>query len=393
MTSATAQSRKPDLRSYYRTKLPAVDPGSLSWQVLLTRGTASVLALDPVAESWDWSEDDGTGLTANLSLRRPDAEDPGSLPVGRGQRVTLRVRWGGVWYELWSMRTKSPDTGLDGATSVELGDPFDRLRRTSRTYRYRKDAAHPRGWFAHEIAVDVARRGGFELGEVASGTYHIPRLVEEEADPIWVLRQAYTKETDHSGRRFLFRVSRDRLDILPFERNDTIFVIDGGAHTFRYQKVGNPRPVTVLTGRGKLGKGKSAEKIEHTSFHREVVHRFGYVHADRDFGRVASVAELRAKVQRALAAAIRVQWTVTTEIPLTPFIRRGHGVLVNLPREGFSGGRSFMYVSSVQHSVQQGSYATSLELVEADPYQRYRDDLDRKAREKKRRDRKQRSRT
>jgi hypothetical protein len=78
------------------------------------------------------------------------------------------------------------------------------------------------------------------------------------------------------------------------------------------------------------------------------------------------------------------------QVPIIPFILRGDGEMVYLPREGYNQRWRFVYCSQATHTVQASSATSQFDFVARDPYERLwaAEDKALAARAKKRRQRK-----
>lgn len=388
MATAASKARQPDLRRYYAHRLPEFDPADFAMELTLLRGTAPPLDLNPVTDSVDWADASGTSaMTGSLSLRRPVPDDPSSLPVGRGQRVRLKIKWGGSWYKLWDMRTESPSVDLSGEVAVDILDEMDMARRSQRDRLYRKDKAHLRGWTADQVVRHAARVDGIKLGKVAKGTKHITRLKRNDASFLDVARSAYQEESDEVGRRFVMRFRDGRFEVVPYQRNAVTFVFGANIIQGSVSREGTSKPVTAITGTARVGKGKGAQKIHFTLADKRVTKRFGYYHRERDYGRVTSAAALRTKVRRAYAESLRVSRKAQFTVPFTPFLRRGDAVMIDLPAEGYAGEDAFAFVTDVSHSIAAGSRQTTVSVDDVDVFFHQQEQREKILRDKKRKER------
>ena len=394
--SHVGRTRRPDLRKMYGRELPEVRPGQFRFRLLLIRPahpTRTTIPLDEVVESFDWT-DDGSILNGNLSLVRPDPEKPESLPIGVGHRVRCQVRWAGGWYTLWDMRCAAPqiDSG-SGTVSVALKDDMALINRTRRDWSFRKTKQRKRGWYAHEIVREVCRREGIRIGALARGK-SLQTLKRKRTSALDVIREAYGHERDKTGVRFIIRLRNGKLEVIPLQRNKTLYVFEEQIERALIEQRAAQRPVTVIEGRGRV----NGKKIKHTEYRPQIVRRFGRVTEEKDYGKVASHAELRQKVRRDLAKKIRVKRTAQLSVPGIPFVRRGDVARWRTFEAGWSGSslssrdRSFVYVTSVSHQVSSQGYTMDLSVVQDDPYVADEKRQDREARDraKKRRQRRRR---
>ena len=394
--SKEGRVRRPRLDRYYGPAKREVRPGDFEFRFDLIRvGPLPNLSLNKSIESAEW-RDDAAVLTGTLAMRRPEPDRPKSLPIARGHLVRCRARQRGDlrWRTLWRMRMGFPETNVeDGSVTVELSDDLDILRRNRRQWRIRKGKRRKRGWFAHEVARIVARREGIRLGRIAKGTKRMNKPAVGEFTALDVLRKAYKFERDKTGRRFVIRMDYNgRLEILPFRRNRLLYVFGDQLRSALVSQQGKERPVTVLEAKGRIGKGKDAKKVSVVIHRRPLSRALGYRHDERNYGRVQSKAELREEAQRDYARGVRVKPSARVTVPGVPWIRRGEGVYLRLPREGFRGdddqtlSRAFVYCSSVVHRVAgSDGFTSEFEVRVDDPFYK---DAKRQEREERQRKRK-----
>jgi hypothetical protein len=393
--SAEGRVKRPRLDRFYRHEAGDITPGEFEFTLDLLRRPR--LVLDKHVTRFEW-RDDSSVLTGTMTLRRPEPDQPRSLPFAHGWPVRCRVRpaAGGKWRELWRMRTGIPSVTVEeGQLEIELHDDLDPLRRNRRKWRYRRTKRRRRGWRCDEVARDVARRDGIRLGRIAKGTKRF-RKIEIEGSTLDVLREAYGKESEESGRRFVIRMVRGRLNILPYRRNPILYVFGRQLQGAVVDKTGK-KPITVLEGKGRIGKGEDAKKITYTEVREKLVRRFGYVHREKNFGRVSSHAELKRLVRREMARSVRLKPRATFTTAGVPFIRRGDGAYLHLRREGFGGideqsaNRAFVYCAGAVHVVDgEAGYTTDWEFRVDDPYLKDRLRREREARQERRSERERR---
>lgn len=366
--SKTATARTPDLSHFYRYRLPPITPGEFQFTLEMLRPHKPPLSLDRMVDTLSWDDEQST-LTGNLTAYRPDLDDPTSLPITRGMLVRCRVKWDGPTYELWTMRTKAPRIEVDtGNVSIDLEDDMAKLDVGKRDWWFRKTKHRPHGWTCDEVAKQVARTLGVKVRRVSQGTTRF-ELKLKHTTGLAVLRAAYGKEKAHAGRSFVIRLRNGALEIVPLQRNPIAYVLSRQIQTALItQKGGSQQPYTVLTGRGHVGKGSDAKKVLFTAYDRRVVRLLGYVHHTKNYGRVDSHADLRGQVRRDLAKELRLTNTVTIQHQGIPFILRGDGVQIDLPREGFKGSDSFAFCTRANHTVQAGTYTTEWDFSLRDPY-------------------------
>lgn len=396
-----ARLKRPDLRSFYRGHVAKDDPGNYEFTLDLLRGRGlKNVPLDDRWEDFGWADQEAT-LVGDVILRRGD---PKTFPVANGHQIRCRVRARGTtrWYELWTMRVQ-PDLETDpvGATvQVQLKDDLDKANRGKRKWKYRKTKARGRGWRADEIVRHAARREHIRIGRLAKGTKRQKKL-EVEGTFLELVKQAYAKEKDHSGRKFIIRMRNGRLEVVPYRRNRLLHAVEEQITAAMLHQEQKGNPVTVIEARGKV----HGKKVKMTVANRAVVRRFGRITKEKDYGKVDSRTEMKQLATRELAAEVRVKRTADLTIPGVPFIRRGdgmrwvnrepgwYGATASVPKPEFIGSRdrTFVFVSSISHRVGT-SYSTDLTVEQEDPFVKDRNARDKERREKARQKRKQRTR-
>ena len=389
--TGAARQRRPNLSKWYGEQARPVSPGEFEFELTLLRGRGSKsVVLDTYVESFEWNDEE-TALSGNVQLRRFDPEKRSSIPVKRGHLIRCRVRWRGSWYELWAMRCGPPQVTVDpsGVTmSVDLKDDLSRVRHGKRRYVRRKTKRKRHGYFGHAVIREFAAKEGVRIGALVRCTKRLAKI-DVTGSFLDLVTEVYEREADHTGRRYVIRMRNGRLEVVNYKRNVMLYRLAAqirGADITYEPKV--EKPVTVLVGKARIGKGSDAKKIRHTEYRRSMVERFGYSKRERDYGRVESIAELRRKVKRDLAKQYKVDTSITVEHQGIPFIRRGDGAQVVIPSEGFERANSFVYCTGARHQVQRGSFTSSFDFNREDPFEADRERREKDAREKARRKRK-----
>lgn len=390
--------RRPNLRAYYGRTIAPIEPEDFDFRIRNVRGgSTGTFSLDRVTTSLSWAEEEETHR-GSITLQRPVIDDPKSLPVGRGQRLRLEIKAGGRWYPLWTMRVLNPETDPGtGVLTIELLDSLDVARRGQRTYEYRKPRGRSKGIRVDRLIEREARADAIPLREVARMTARV-RSIKVNGSFIDLVADLLERERKETGRRFVVRVREGKLEIVPYRRNRIVAVIDSRASNVSISREGSAKPVTVIRGSGRVGKGKAAKTVKavepgpENEAGRRAIRRFGKSEERKNYGRVDSLADLRKQMRRDLAAKLKTNRSVSATIPLAPFVRRGDAVMVDLPEDGFDGRNAFMFVDSVSHSVGPTEAATALTVVEQDPFLRYREERETFIRAQKRKARRERKR-
>jgi hypothetical protein len=387
--AAAAKSRRqqqPDLYSFYRAKLPAITPGAFVFETTLLRAGEKPMILDTAVESIEW-RDEGSVLAGTVQLRRPQPLNAASLPIGRGHRIRLRVRWEDRWFELWQMRCLMPDADPQtGSVTCELLDDLDLLRRDQRDWNIRAGKHRPKGMLTHEAARIVLQ--GIPVRKLPTGTARIKRLKRHRKSRLDMLKLIYAEERKVTHLRYIIRWVNGAVEVTTFARNRVLYVFEQQILEALVTLNGSARPWTVIEAHGHVGKGTKHTALKWTEQHRDVVARFGRTVQIRHFGRVNNLAELQRRARRAYAANLRIKYTATVTVPGVPFIRRGDGIELRLPSEGYSGDDAMVYTTRVVHHVTADSYTTEMDVNRVDPYERDRKRVEKAVRAGKRAKRK-----
>lgn len=385
----SGRARQPSLDAFYHFTLPPMRPADFTFELTLLRPGRPAFPLSRLVERFEWNES-SSEMTGSITLRRPRLEEPGSLPIERSHRVRCRVKWAGAWYVLWTMRVRPPEVAPEeGVVTVALQDDMDLIKRMRREWSFRQTKRRRFGYFPEEIVRLVCKRAGIRVGALAKGRYRVPTLHMKNATPLDVFKKAYEHERQKTGRSFVIRIRDGKLEIVPLKRNAAVYVLAREIQqALLTQEPAHESPATVLTGRGRIGSGKDAKKVSYTDYDRAVVKRLGYVHHEKDYGRVQSVGDLRGKVQREMANMLKVNRTAHVQHAGIPFIRRGEGVKLDMAKEGFAGKQSFVYATNATHTVQAGEYISTWDFTSDDPYVQLKAEAEKAQREAKRKERK-----
>lgn len=407
--SKRGQLQRPNLSRYYGKRAEDLHPGLYDFRVRLIRpaltGKERVTPLGIKSTSIEWN-DEGDGLGGSITLRRPWRLRPGSVPISRGDGVRLEVKWGGQWQELWTLWVQGePEVTLStGEVSCELGDELFPLKKNERDWEFKKTKKGPRhkGWTADEITRFVGKSERVRIGKLAQGTERFELKKMKGASGLEVIRRAYAEETKKTGRKFIIRMNKGKLEVLPLTRPNTIYRIHGvelEASTSGTAK--QAHPATVIEAHGRLhGESGKDGKVKVTVAREKAVRRFGRIVKEKNFGRVDSKDELETLAKRFLAAQLKVTRSATLQLPGIPFLEKGTTMRWVIGEPGWHGktklakharDKSFVFVTSAQHFLTPESYTTTVQVNQEDIYYADAKKLDEEDRDDKRQQRKARN--
>lgn len=360
-----SSAQTPDLSRYYSDKLPPITPGDFTFFVTLLRAGMAPLDISGPTDTLEWS-DEGTRLGGSIDVRHPDGKH---IWIARGHRVRCETLWQGKRYQLWTMRCSPAQetTSETDSSAVELMDEMDALDRDRLHWHFLRTKARREGWTCDEIAIAVARRLGMKLGPLLKGK--LKQHFSLTGTGLEAITKAYQAENKANGVRYVMRMSNGAFEVVEYKRNPLLYVLQEQITTALTSDTGQAHPVTVVQGFGYIGEGSKRRQLSYTAMQKEMVRQLGYVPAQKHYGRVNSQADLEARTKRALASNLLAYKTAEITHPGIPFVRRGEGVEVLLPNQGFSGANAFAYCSSVRNTVSGGEYNSEFNVSTLDPFE------------------------
>ena len=405
--SPRGRLQRPNLDAFYSQRIADLHPGDYEFRILLIRSGVPkadrTTPLDRSTTMLEW-EDGGDTLAGSMTLRRPYRLKPQSLPVLRGDGVRLEFYFGGRWRRLWDLRVMGePQVSLStGEVTCELGDdlyPLKKNERDGEDFKKSKKGAKRKGLTADEITRFVCRKERVRVGKLAKGTVRMELKKLKGMSGLEVIRRAWARERKETERKFIVRMRFGKLEVLPMRRPGTLLVVKGietEATLEGQAKQDTPATVIEAKGRRKGSSGKDG-KLEVKVLRPKVVARLGRVVKEKDFGRVESEEDLRTKAKRFLAAQRKVQRSASISLPGVPFIEKGSTLKWIIEEPGWHGkttlakrprDKSFVFVTSSQHSLTPTGYTTSCEVNQEDIYYEDAKQRDEAERDKKRQERK-----
>lgn len=370
--------------------------------------------LDPFIEGVEWL-DEGPVLEGTLTFREPVKELKDRAMIFDGDMVKCEMRGsrGGKWHEIWRMRCWGIDLALStGTNSLPLKDDLANLQIDEGDYKFKKKkkGRRKKGWRAFEITRAVCKDARVRVGKLAKTKRWIEDLTMMKAHPLDVIIKAYQLEKEETGKSYVIRWRNGKLNIEPLRRNKWLYTLRSQITEalITHERSTDAPFYTVLTltaSKEKGGDSKKKEKLEVTVGHKPAMQRYGRIrHTDTVDGKVKNKAQLRKIAKRRLAKVIkkRTANSITVNHPGIPWIRRGDAVRIRLPEYGykdkkrpwriFGGGHySVLFVQSIQHSIQAGSYAMDITFDIEDPIAEQRASI-REAKNKKKREEKRKKR-
>lgn len=363
--------QRPDLASRYRVPARPVDLWSADLRLALVRSKSLPVVVDDVVESFGWSYTAETPVVSGtVSFIQDGAQ---ALKVSEGDLLLLQSSLGdGRWSEVWRMRMRDGEQPLSSSDSrsFALVEDLVAWEESTDTFHYGKSKKRPKGWLAHEILVDVARRYRLPVGKVVRGRHWITG-VSGSMTPMEVVRKAYALERRATGRRYVVQWRRGRLNVVPMARGEDLVSLSSlieGAVVGREER--DEKYANAITVRGAIkGADGKRRRAEVRYVNEKLARQDGLVHKVIDAGGAKTTDEMMARAKRYVAAhGVRKRKLTQVTHPGVATLRRGDVVQLTLPELGFSGPRGLAFVTAGSFTKANGQLDMTIDLTFDDPY-------------------------
>lgn len=371
-----AQAQHADVpKDYWKASGPALPFGRERFRAWWVPGTGSKQLIDDNVESITW--DDATAvLTGTIAFRDPAI---GAVPdVGFGDEVMLECSITGDanFVELWRMRIDQPNRDFGPATRTwQLINALGWAARSTDDFKYTKDKAHPQGWLAHEVVLDLAQRYALPVGVIAQTTHRIKKLVVLQGSPLDVIAAAYKRERNYTHRRFVISCDHGKLNVVPLRRSPQLLEMGPTLiqATLQQQFQQDFATALIVRATGKVSKGKDKKGKQRTGTGKIIVKvssptaikRYGFVQRIVWAHDADTVAEAEAAGLRHLTLVGKPQTTLDLTHPGLPNIRRGDAVRALLPDEAL---QQVIFVTEARHTLTGADYSMLLSFGFTDPF-------------------------
>lgn len=369
--AAAAERARKNPRDYWHRDAPDLPFGREQFRVLVYRGGRPTLRLDHLVQALSWTDaEDPPMMTGAATLAQPARRGDQRLDVTVGDALVVDVadRPGGRLRRELNMRVSERTHGFQsGTVELTLEDALAYLNRSRDDFHYSKGPGHPRGWLAHEIVRDVARRYRFRVGRLTRGRRRITKLSATGKSPVDVIEQAYNvEERKSTGKKYVVAWQAGRLTVLPHQRSRELLRLGPKLVEATYRQALGEEFATVLrsseakdAGSGGRKKSKQQEVRSRNSA------RYGRVVRRVSAAKGSSTASRRTDLARQLREASEPDRELSLSHPGVLGLRRGHAVQVVLAEEDL---RRIVYVKEVTHSVSSGSYDMEVTCGFEDPF-------------------------
>lgn len=398
LTTTTYSNVRSDRLPTFAVDTPEFDVNSQEFRFTAILEDNTRVDIGPLVETVEWvdagnafSLNEVVPLTGTLTYRKAETGIAGLARtiLKTGNRIRCEVLWHGKWSPLWEMRIFNPpeiDVIEDTATA-NLQDDIMLASRSETIARYRKGKhTRTRGWRYQEVVYDICRRFRIPVNSLVEGKSWITNLDfsgNNVGPPMDVIRQAVEHEVTFTGRKLQIgwrpnAAGRYGITVFHPHRNPILYTLGpqiiGGtvANTYQSGEDGSGQFCTAVVVTASTKKGKNGKRV--TYKHRQVapaqvIHQFGYIEKRVGMpGNVDGMGDVIAYSKSYLARHL-VQKKMVTNLqhPGIAFVRKGDAVRISIPEEGFTGKIGLMFVTSVTHTLQAGSYTMALDVTNIDP--------------------------
>lgn len=338
MSKARQRSGRSKARGTFRLR-----PVPRDWRMVALRGDLPDL---PLAFEQLAISDENTLLSGSVQLRLPRARML-SLSEGDVLRIDSAVAGTGDFTEEWRMRLGAPSRDpLARRLTAQLDADLGPWQQGKLTFAFTKSKARPKGWTAAAVTRHIAARLGVAVASLpkCSALFSIPK---RKASPYEMLVDAWRREREETGRRFVIELRRGVLVVRVVKATGRTMLLAGrltGATVARRRR---DSFATVLTVKGSSPRGRRRDPVRVTVRSETAVRRFGLIHQEVEL-EAATARGARKLGLASLARRMRPIRSVTVTGPGTPKLRRGDPVTIDLPTEQLP---SKLWARSIEHTI------------------------------------------
>lgn len=329
--------------------------------------------VDSMVTSLSWVEAKAA-TTATITLQNPDDHD--NFRVDEGHQAMVEVdKAGGQanWKELWTLRVRDPSDTTEGVLTLQMEDELAWMQRSKDDWLYKKGKeAGPhkkrKGWLCHQVARDVCERYGVPLGRLAKGKHRIENLSMDNTSPLAVIVEAYKREREETGEKFIVRIRRGNLEVVKLRRSKYLLLASGIFLTATYNRTLSEDFATTLTVTGSYKRKKGDQKkIEvRVRSPKAIRQRFGEVHQTFELeDPVGTTMRARKRGKRELARRQKPTRDLSFTLPGDPHLRRGDALKIKLAQFDLN---QIVYLKSVAHNASPSTYTCDCIANFADPF-------------------------
>lgn len=361
-------------KDYWTQKAPVMQFGRERFRTWLIPGTGERQRLDDHVEQLVW-DDANAVLTGTIQLRDPVLQVLPNIDFGDEVMVEVSLTGDLNFIELWRMRIDAPYRDFEPAErTFQLMNALGWLSKSTDDFKYGIDKAHPKGWLASQIVLDLATKYQIPTGVIQTTTHLITKLVVLQGSPLDVISLAYKREKNYTHKRFVISCDHGLLNVLPLVRSPQLLQLGPTLIAATLQQQMGSEFATALTVRatGRVDKGKDKKGKKKTGIGKIVVKvesataiaKFGYIHREVWAHDAHSVSQATEQGKRHMVLVGQPTKTLTLTHPGLPTIKRGDAIRALLPDPALT---QVIFVSEARHTLNPGDYQVELTMQFTDP--------------------------
>lgn len=361
---ASNPAQQAALFKWYNTQVHPTNMAEQRFRVTgYIRGGQKKISLGPYLAGLQWQDLSAQAwLQGNATLRAVSNQRE-HLAITHGDVIRTEVFWDKAWRYLWDMRVWDPDRTLAAGDPQFVATLYDDLYQLSISM----DDFHYKNLYCHEIFLRVADKYQIPTGQIAMGTYKIKSFNELGISPLDAIIAAYRIERDHSGRRFVIKWRKGKVNITPLQRNPILYVLHQQLVDATVHHVTPTDFATSLTGRSSATNKKNNKVQKHVFTAQANVPTYGYIHQQQDYSGNYNETHLESSVKHDLTKRQIIGHTVDFDHQGIALISKGDAVKLDIPEEGYTGKSSIVWVSDITHTLEPGTYTMAPTVSAAAP--------------------------
>lgn len=366
-----SSTRKNKVKNLWTARAKPLEYGreAFRFRVVRTARKLPTLDIDPWVETATWTRA-GAGRSGQVTFRRPLGAHPASMIVHGDEILCEWEPFGGTgpWRFLWQMEVATPSHQIkEGIISLALTSQLDALSKSKVAWKFRKDKAHPNGWTAAQITVNVCQRFHIKIASIPTATYEIDKLVQKSMSPIDVITHAWGLERKHTGHRFDINTSTGAVQVTEIQEPKFLLVLGAAMLDATVsQSLTGIASAVVATATHTVKGHKKAKKLRAKVIDPGRERRYGYiVKTVTAPAGIKSAADLRQWAKKQLATLYANKKQLSFTHPGIPLLDRGTALKLYLPEADVD---QIVFVTTVTHSLSAGSYQIEVTVGFDDPW-------------------------
>ncbi len=329
--------------------------------------------LGGVVTDCQWTDSAGPDASpvveGSLSAILPEGHLVGASPMLRdGDQVRLDVFWAGKWREVWTTRVYEPEATTDNSFSCTLYDDLYLLQQTKTQMDFVKNKGRKKGWRAHEIVRALSERYRFPVGSIVRGTRYSSLRAPADANLLDIIRLAYKRESEHTGRDYYVSWRNGKLSVLPVSTKNTPWHFSVHVQSASYAETRSESFCTSLLMRCTIKENGKKVKVKMRVMNEKAITRYGYIEKSKVAKTPDNRPELKRMGQHLLARRMVPKRTVSFEHPGVALIKAGEAARLTIEELGIrrtqrtkeKQDQGLIILEQISHSLSAGSYSMSV---------------------------------